>query len=104
MQRPDLNTLACVNPACQLFRHAGAKNLVIRKVYGHNRIRLQRCRTCGKESSARRGTALCNTQLLKPKAAEVINHLDEGYSVRATARLIQVATETVARNGCVGSP
>ena len=34
MQRPDLNTLTCVNPACQLFRHAGAKNLVIRKVSG----------------------------------------------------------------------
>lgn len=39
MQRPDLNTLTFVNPACQLFRHAGAKNLVIRKVYGRNRIR-----------------------------------------------------------------
>jgi hypothetical protein len=40
MQRPDLATLACVNAACQLLRRAGSSNLVIRKVYGHDRIRL----------------------------------------------------------------
>jgi hypothetical protein len=58
MKRPDLDTLACVNAECQLLRHAGANNLVIRKVYGHDRIRLLRCRTCGEEFSERRGTAL----------------------------------------------
>jgi len=41
MKRPDLDTLACVNAECQLFRHAGASNLVIRKVYGHDCIRLR---------------------------------------------------------------
>jgi hypothetical protein len=49
MKRPDLNTLACVNAECQLFRRPGASNLVIRKVYGHDHIRLLRCRTCGEE-------------------------------------------------------
>ena len=34
MERPDLRTLACVNPECQQFRQAGQGNLVIRKVYG----------------------------------------------------------------------
>jgi transposase-like protein len=97
MQRPDLATLACVNAECQLFRRAGASNLVIRKVYGHDRIRLLRCRTCGEEFSERRGTALFNTKLPEPKAEEVITHLDEGCSVRATARLVHVAQETVAR-------
>jgi transposase-like protein len=97
MTRPDLDTLACVNAECQLFRRAGASNLIIRKVYGHDRIRLLRCRTCGEEFSERRGTALFNTKLPEPKAAEVINHLDEGCSVRATARLVQVAKETVTR-------
>ena len=95
MKRPDLDTLACVNAECQLFRRVGASNLVIRKVYGHDRIRLLRCRTCGEEFSERRGTALFNTKLPEPKAEEVINHLDEGCSVRATARLVHVPKGTV---------
>jgi len=97
MKRPDLDTLACVNAACQLFRRAGASNRVIRKVYGQDRLRLLRCRSCGEEFSERRGTALLNTKLPEPKAEEVINHLGEGCSVRATARLVHVAKETVAR-------
>src|SRR5919108_3508329 len=97
MKRPDLDTLACVNAACQLFRRAGASNLIIRKVYGHDRLRLLRCRTCGEEFSERRGTALFNTKLPEVRAEDVINHLGEGCSVRATARLVKVAKETVAR-------
>jgi transposase-like protein len=97
MQRPDLDTLACVHAECQLCRRAGARNRVLRKVYGQDRMRLLRCRHCGEEGSERRGTALCNTKLPAPKAAEVINHLGDGGSVRATARLVPVAKETVAR-------
>jgi hypothetical protein len=58
MERPDLATFACVNPACPLFRHAGQGNLVIRKVYGRDEIRLLRCRTCCEAFSERRGSAL----------------------------------------------
>src|SRR5262245_15525474 len=42
MKRPDLDILACVNPACQRFRHAGQSNLSIRKIYGHDHMRLLR--------------------------------------------------------------
>jgi hypothetical protein len=73
MQRPDLDTLACVHAACQLFRQAGVHNLVIRNVYGHDRLRLLHCRSCGEEFSERRGTALCNTKLPEARAEEVIN-------------------------------
>lgn len=97
MQRPALATLACVNAECHLFQRAGAGNLVIRKVYGHDRMRLLRCRTCGEECSERRGTALFNTKLPEVKAEDVISHLGEGCSGRATARLVKVAKETVAR-------
>lgn len=97
MERPDLTTLACVNPECHRFRQASQGNLVIRKVYGRDRIRLLRCRTCCEEFSERRGSALFNTKLPEATAADVINHLDEGCSVRATARLVQVCKETVAR-------
>jgi hypothetical protein len=81
MQRPDLATLACLNAECHLFQRTGAGNLVIRKVYGHDRMRLLRCRTCGEEFSERRGTALFNTKLPEAKAEDVISHLGEGCSV-----------------------
>src|SRR5262244_2033096 len=87
MQRPDVDTLACVNAECQLFSRSGANNLVVRKVYGHDRIRLLRCRTCGEEFSERRGTALFNTKIPEDKAEAVIDHLGEGCGMRATARL-----------------
>src|SRR5262249_38500138 len=47
MQRPGLDTLACVNPECQRFRLTGQDNLTVRKVYGQDHIRLLRCWTCG---------------------------------------------------------
>jgi transposase-like protein len=97
MKRPNRATLACVNAECQLFRRAGADNLVIRKVYGHDRLRLLRGRTCGEEFSEQWGSALFNPKLPEAKAADVISHLHEGCSVRATARLVHVAKETVAR-------
>jgi transposase-like protein len=97
MKRPDLTTLACVNPDCQRFRLPGQDKLTVRKVYGRHRIRLLRCRTCGEEFSERRGTALFNTKIAEEQAASLINHLDEGCGVRATARLVHVAKDTVAR-------
>jgi hypothetical protein len=95
-EAPDLDTLACVSAECQLFRRAGASNLFIRKVYGPDCMRLLRCRSCGEEFSERRGNALFNTKLPELPAEEVINHLGKGYSVRAMARLVHVAKETVA--------
>ena len=97
MKRPALDTVACVKAACQLFRRPAAGHLVSRKVYGHAQLRLLRCRTGGEECSVRRGRAFCNIQLPEATAADSIGHLDAGGSVRATARLVQVATETVDR-------
>lgn len=74
MERPDLDTLACVNAACDLFRPGGQGNRVIRKVYGHDRIRMLRCRRCGEEFSERRGTALFNTKMAEDTAESIINH------------------------------
>ena len=83
MQRPDLTTLSCVNAECQHFARPCQGNLVIRKVYGKDRIRLLRCRDCRDEFSERRNTALFNTKVREAKAEEVIDHLDEGCSVRS---------------------
>jgi hypothetical protein len=97
MTRPDLDTLACVHPACQRFRRPGGANLTVRKVYGHDRLRLLRWRTGGEACSERRGSAVFHTKLPEATAEDGINQLGEGGSVRATARRVKVATETVAR-------
>src|SRR5262245_50397501 len=97
MKRAALDTLPCVNPEWPRFRRPGENNRTVRKVYGRDGIRLLRCRTCGEELSERHGTAWFNTKLPEPKAEDVINHLDEGCSVRATAPLVHGAQETVAR-------
>ena len=97
MKRPDLATLACVTPACQRFRRTGQANLTVRTVYGQDHLRLLRCRPCGEECSERRGTALFHTKIAEEQAASVVNHLGEGCGVRATARLVHVAKDTVAR-------
>jgi IS1 family transposase/transposase-like protein len=97
MQRPDLATLACVNADCQHFGRPGQGNLAIRKIYGKDRIRLLRCGSCHEEFSERRNTAWFNTKVSEAKAEEVIDHLDEGCSVRATSRLTKTSKVTVAR-------
>lgn len=97
MERPALDTLACVNSACQLFGQAGHGNLVVRKTYGRAELRLLRCRRCREEFSERRGTALFNTKVPETKASEIVDHLVEGCSVSSTARLTNVCKATVAR-------
>jgi IS1 family transposase len=97
MPRPDLATLSCINVECQYVGRPHQGNLAIWKVYGKDRIRLLRCRKCREEFSERRNTALFNTKVSETKAEEIIDHLDEGCSVRSTSRLTKVAKETVAR-------
>jgi hypothetical protein len=101
MKRPDLDTLACVTPECQLFGRPDEAHLAVRTVYGPDQLRLRRCRTCGEEFSERRGSALCNTKLPEAKAEEGINQLGEGWSVRAPARRVNGCQETGARRGRV---
>ena len=97
MQRPDLDTLACSNTDCQYYGRPGQGNLMIRKVYGQDGIRLLRCQSCHEEFSERRNTALFNTRVSEAKAEAIIDHLDEGCSVRATSRLTKSAKAPVAR-------
>ena len=95
--RPDLDSLCCVNPDCKLFKQKGADNLKVRKVYGRDRIRFLRCRACAQEFSERKGSALFNCKITEAKAASVIDHLDSGCGVVATATLVGVCKDTVSR-------
>jgi IS1 family transposase len=95
--RPQLKTLACVNARCESYGQAGRNNLTVRKLYGKDRIRYLRCRCCGAEFSERKHTALWNTKVREEKAVSVAEHLAEGCSLKATARLAKVHASVVTR-------
>ncbi len=102
--RPPLESLACVNPDCDLYGQKGGHNLTIRKVYGRDNIRYLRCRCCQEEFSERKNTALWNSKIPEEKAVSVAEHLAEGCGIKSTARLVKVDPSTVRRlNGKVGT-
>lgn len=86
--RPRIETLACPYEDCQLYSSKGAGNLTVRKVYGKDEIRYLRCRTCSREFSERKRTALFNTKIEEKKALSVAEHLAEGLSTKGTSRLV----------------
>src|SRR5258706_10023885 len=95
--RPELETLACVNERCEWSGRAGQHNLTVRKTYGKDGIRYLRCRECGAEFSERKHTALWNTKVSEERAVSVAEHLAEGCSLKATARLAKVHPSVVTR-------
>ena len=97
LTRSPLDSLACVNVRCELYRQAGQDNLTVRKVYGADRIRYLRCCACRAEFSERKNSALWNTKVCEAKAVAVGEHLAEGCSLKGTARLVKVDASTVRR-------
>lgn len=97
LNRPQIETLACPYPNCQLYAKKGAENLTVRKVYGKDHIRYLRCSACSREFSERKGTALFNTKIEESKAISVAEHLAEGVSTKGTSRLVGVSAEAIRR-------
>lgn len=95
--RADLETLACINDRCAMYGQTGQNNLTVRKMYGKDALRYLRCRCCGEEFSERKHTALWNTKVSEDKAVAVADHLAEGCSLKATARLVRVHPSVVRR-------
>jgi hypothetical protein len=60
-----------------LYGQAGQSNLIVRKVYGVDRLRYLRCRRCGRAFSERKGTAWWNTKVGEAQAVAVAAHLSE---------------------------
>jgi transposase-like protein len=101
--RPQLETLAWVNEGCEFYGQKGQNKLTVRKIYGKDGIRYLRCGSCGKEFSERKTTALWNTKVAEEKAVAVAEHLAEGCSLKATARLVKVNASVVrGLNGKLG--
>jgi IS1 family transposase/transposase-like protein len=95
--RPPLESLACVNPDCDLYGQKEGSNLIIRKTYGRDNIRYLRCRSCQQEFSERKNTALWNSKIAEEKAVAVAEHLADGCGIKSTARLVKVDPSTVRR-------
>jgi hypothetical protein len=94
----DLSNFCCQSAACPDHGKRGIGNLTVCGHYGkHKQIRLLYCRTCRYRFSERKGTPLFGSQLPQDKAISLFHHLAERNGVRATARLIQVAPNTVVR-------
>lgn len=95
--RPPIESLACVDPDCDLHGQLGRGNLTVHKTYGKDAIRFLRCHACGSEFSERKGTALWNTKVCEQKAVAVTQHLSEGCSQESTARFACVDISVVQR-------
>ncbi len=95
--RPPIESLACINARCELYGQKGQDNLTVRKTYGQDEIRYLRCQCCGAEFSERKNTALWNTKVCEARAVSAAEHLGEGCSLKATARLARVDFSVVQR-------
>ena len=87
LQRP-VAELCCVHPECADQGLAGLGNIVVRRGKGTGRWRMLRCRTCRREFSERKGTALWHSRMPPKKALDIAKHLAEGCGIRKTSRLV----------------
>jgi transposase-like protein len=94
----NLSRFCCQNERCPDYGKRGLDNLTVCSRYGkHKHIRLLYCRTCRYRFSERRGTPLFGSQLPQDKAVSLFEHIADRSGVRATARLVGVAPNTVVR-------
>ncbi len=95
--RPPIESLACPYEDCQDYGKAALGNLKLRKIYGKDHLRYLRCTRCSREFSERKNTPLWNSKVPEAKAISAAEHLAEGCSTKATARLVGISEEAVER-------
>jgi LacI family transcriptional regulator len=94
----DLSRFCCQAPACPDYGKRCHGNLTTCGRYGKAKEhRLLYCRTCKARFSERKGTPLFRSCLPQEKAIDLIGHLADRNGVRATARRVGVAPNTVVR-------
>ena len=60
-----------------MYGQKGQDKLTVRKVYGKDRIRYLRCRSCGEEFSERKNTPLWNSKIGEARAVSVAEPLND---------------------------
>ncbi len=93
----DLADFFCTNEACPDFGKKGQRNIVCYEMYGPNRTKLLRCRTCRTRFSERRNTVFFGLHTTEDTITKVIRCLAEGNSIRATSRIMGLDKDTVYR-------
>ena len=93
----DLDKFCCPNKNCSKYGLRGEKNISVRDTYGPHNTRLLWCRSCDTRFSERRGTVFFDSRLPEEKVVSIIEHVVEGCGMRKTARLTDVAPDTVIR-------
>jgi hypothetical protein len=93
----DLGQFCCLNEECPDYGKRGAGNLTVPMLYGPNRRRLLRCKTCKARFSELKGTPLFDARLPIDKVVDVLNHIQEKCGVRQTSRLTGVSRNAVVR-------
>jgi len=77
--------------------HCDSESYRVHQRNGHALSTMYRCLACKGFFSERRFTGYAGLKLPPEKIVQVVNHLVEGVSVRATARLLSVQKKTVLR-------
>ena len=94
----DLSRFCCQDPDCPDFGKRAHGNLTVCARYGKTKEhRLLYCRSCKARFSERKGTPLFRCCLAGEKAIDLIGHVADRNGVRATARRVGVAPNTVVR-------
>jgi len=93
----DILEIFCPNESCKDYGKKGQGNIVCYEIYGKNKTKLLRCRTCKTRFSERRNTVFFGFHTDEDTIATVVRCLAEGNSIRATARIMSIDKDTVAR-------
>jgi transposase-like protein len=93
----DISEIYCPNENCEDYGKKGHENIVCYEIYGKRKTKLLRCRTCKTRFSERRNTVFFGLHTDEDTIEKVVRCLAEGNSIRATARIMSIDKDTVAR-------
>ena len=84
-------------PDCDHYESCGGCQIVVHQRYGGNRGDILRCKTCGRTFSSRRGGILFKSRLEEELVGDLFDLFDKGFSIRQTARELNLNRGTVRR-------
>jgi transposase-like protein len=93
----NLSDFFCPNESCGDHGKRGLGNIVVYDLYGKDRRKLLKCKTCNLKFSERRSTFFFGLHTNESKIKEVIIHLLEGMSFREAAIASDLDKDTVNR-------
>jgi transposase-like protein len=91
----NLDNHYCPNEACELYGRTGLGNIRDGWQYGKNKTWMLRCKNCNTRFSERTGTFFHGLRSEEDKILRTLKLLAEGNGIRATARIMEISTNTV---------